>query len=81
MKPREFWLHIPTSTMDSEVIWKTQPDPNRTAFPGEIHVVEKSAYDKAIAALKKYAAEFEFPDDAPGAWLAMKVLKELGEQE
>ena len=52
-------------------------------FDGEVDVIEKSAYDKAVKALKQYQPEGEF-------WMyrsndfgtkALETLKELGETD
>lgn len=55
-KPREFWIRE-----DKRKAYDVQ----QMAFPdegiinGQIHVIEKSAFDKAVEALKYYAGNFD----------------------
>jgi iron uptake system EfeUOB component EfeO/EfeM len=65
-KPREFWIDIKNDGV--------KHSHETRKFKG-LHVIEKSAYRKAIAALKKIA-DINFTDELT---LAKDTLKELGE--
>lgn len=49
-KAREFWLDMQDDPYSEDGIWTYKPR-HRNHL---IHVIEKSAYDKAVGALKKY---------------------------
>lgn len=74
---REFWLDLATQHGDP-CDFVSEGKPHELVSSTNIHVIEKSAYNKAIRALKKI-------DKMPTLLAAMKaagkVLQELGEVE
>lgn len=76
-KPKVYWVQ-------KKHCWLNHPDPNYKKYPRKdwSQLIEKSVYDKAIEALKKYTQSVKaWPSECrthPQTW-AEKVLKELGE--
>jgi len=69
-KPREFFLYLEAGAPD---VIASKP----IYGAGEIHVIEKKYYDKAVAALKNIYADGSYKDIASD--FAEKALRELGE--
>lgn len=80
--PREFWLvkdNTPHGEWTTGAKWYDSKMYSNENDPRQIHVIEKSAYDKAVYALKYYA-DYEpcFSADCDTG-IAIDILKELGE--
>jgi hypothetical protein len=77
MKPKEYWLDIATACGDP-CDFISEGKPHKTPAATNIHVIEYSAFEKAIEALKDMVAvnahEAPFYKE-----LAEKTLKELGQ--
>ena len=86
MKPREFWINKGSNNFDRSDSNYLEPYYDSVSLIPHaqmIHVIEKSVYDKAIAALKRTVWSLK-----QGNFLNIlvlkdceKILKELGEQE
>lgn len=79
-KPREFWFNEKTSdAVEVAHIYSSKPKD----MSDMVHVIEVSAYRKAVEALKRLVWD-DRPDSVPETWqdrLAKQTLKELGEIE
>lgn len=76
-KPREFFvLGNFNSDVKTERLTAIRYEP--TAIVNNLHVIEKSAYDKAVEALRKIMSKWNF-DDHIVFDIAEETLKELGE--
>jgi len=84
-KPREFWMWVGVGV--GWIIRDKKPDPKIDAdMPhedGVIHVIEKSAYDKAVLTLGDISEQTDMGGAVleESAYMAKKALKELGEIE
>lgn len=74
-KPKEFW--ISESKQDIQTYDYTVNEDMQ--HEDDIQVIEKSAYDKAIEALKYIATNDATLDDITYCVYAEEILKELGE--
>lgn len=74
-KPREFWIDEYKSHLEAYSM--------KRDFRSQIHLIEKSAYDKAVEVLKQTHVEMDNFFVSPTAVRLIanmeKVLKELGE--
>ena len=91
MKAREYWIGIPKNPYRDRKIVYTSPTEhelkNYKEYTGSMHVIEKSAYDKAIKALNEIAHHGEtiyvngdigFKVDSDPIKVAQKAIEELG---
>jgi len=91
-KPREFWIYRKSKRDICGFVSDCRQDVSHDDSYKEWNVIEKAAYDKAIAALKIYEREHDdsglgachaafskTADCTCGAALANKTLKEIGE--
>ena len=82
-KPREWWLRPwtdaqPDGFLSGKVAETTSYDVETEAVPDSIHVIERSAYEKAVAALKLLGHPENWGDELPYQ-IIRRTLKELGE--
>ena len=78
-KPREFWIREHNWNGDVETVWHKKP--NESDDHTTYHVIEKSAYDKALKALCHVMIDFH-ADEKVGDDVhdyIYGVLEELGE--